>query len=133
MIFEKKKNCVVYTIIFIGSEKLNFLIGEVNFWKIKNFFLTLVYMTHEKNNNIIYNNMEYNRYMTDDRNQNSGNPITRKNSKFCNYDNCDKTAIYNYWGMKPKFCLDHKKINTMLIYRRSIYYVHIIIYYIVKK
>ena len=31
-----------------------------------------------------------------------------KNSKFCNYDNCEKTAIYNYWGIKPKFCFDHK-------------------------
>ena len=53
--------------------------------------------------------MEYNRYMTDNRNQNLGDTISKKkNSKFCNYDNCNKTAIYNYWGMKPKFCFDHK-------------------------
>ena len=29
-------------------------------------------------------------------------------SKICNHDNCNKTAIYNYWGMKPRFCIDHK-------------------------
>ena len=46
-------------------------------------------MTHEKNKNIIYSNMEYNRYMTGDRNQKSGGSI----SKFCDYDNCNKTAI----------------------------------------
>ena len=34
-----------------------------------------------------------------------------KNSKFCNYDNYNKTAIYNYIDMKPKFCLDHKNKN----------------------
>ena len=65
-------------------------------------------MTHGKNKNIMYSNMEYNRYMTDDRNRKSGDPVSKKYSKFCNYDNCNKTAIYNYWGIKPKFCLDHK-------------------------
>ena len=39
--------------------------------------------------------MGYNRYMTDDRNRKSGNSVSKKNSKFCNYDNCNKTAIYN--------------------------------------
>ena len=52
--------------------------------------------------------MKYNRYMTDDRNQKSGDSISKKNSKICNYDNCKKTAIYNYIFMKPKFCSDHK-------------------------
>ena len=47
-------------------------------------------MTHEKNKNIMYSNMEYNRYMTDDRNQKSGESISKKNSKFCNDDNCKK-------------------------------------------
>ena len=56
-------------------------------------------MTHGKNKNIIYSNMRYNRYMTDDRNRKSGEPVSKKNSKFCNYDNCNKTAIYNYWGI----------------------------------
>ena len=35
--------------------------------------------------------MKYNRYMTDDRNRKSENPV----SKICNHDNCNKTAIYN--------------------------------------
>ena len=48
--------------------------------------------------------MKYNRYMTDDRNRKSGNPV----SKFCNHDNCNKIAIYNHWGMRPRFCFDHK-------------------------
>ena len=39
---------------------------------------------------------------------NLGTLFPKKNSKFSNYDNCEKTAIYNYWGMKPKFCFDHK-------------------------
>ena len=65
-------------------------------------------MTHGKKSKTIYTDLKYNRYMTDDRNQKSGNTISKKNSKFCNYDNCNKTAIYNYWGMKPKFCFDHK-------------------------
>ena len=34
--------------------------------------------------------------------------ISKKNSKFCNYNHCKKTAIYNYMFMKPKFCFDHK-------------------------
>ena len=61
-------------------------------------------MTHEKKLKTIYTDLKYNRYMTDDRNRKSGNPV----SKICNYDNCNKTAIYNYWGMKPIFCFDHK-------------------------
>ena len=32
----------------------------------------------------------------------------QKNSKHCNYNNCNKTGIYNYQFMKPKFCLNHK-------------------------
>ena len=52
--------------------------------------------------------MGYDKYMTDDRNGKSGDPASKKNSKFFNYDNCNKTAIYNNWGMKPKFCFDHK-------------------------
>ena len=65
-------------------------------------------MTHGKKSKTIYTDLKYNRYMTDDRNRKSGNPVSKKNSKFCNYDNCNKTAIYYYWGMKPKFCFDHK-------------------------
>ena len=76
--------------------------------KIKDFFLILVYMTHGKKSKTIYTDLKYNRYMTDDRNQKSGDPVSKKNSKFCNHDNCNKTARYNYWGMRPKFCFDHK-------------------------
>ena len=65
-------------------------------------------MTHEKKLKTIYTDLKYNRYMTDDRNQNLRNPVSKKNSKICNHDNCNKTAIYNYWGMRPKFCFDHK-------------------------
>ena len=43
-----------------------------------------------ENKNIIYSNMKYNRYMTDDGNQKSGESISKKNSKFCNYNNCKK-------------------------------------------
>ena len=39
---------------------------------------------------------------------NLGTLFPKKNFQFCNYDNCNKTAIYNYWGMKSKFCFDHK-------------------------
>ena len=35
-------------------------------------------MTYEKNKNIIYSNVKYNRYMTDDRNQKSGESISKK-------------------------------------------------------
>ena len=93
---------------FTEMKILNFLIREVN---LKIYFLTLVYMTDEKKSKTIYTDLKYNRYMTDDRNRKSGNPV----SKFCNYDNCNKTAIYNYWGMRPRFCFDHKDkyhVNT---------------------
>ena len=43
-----------------------------------------------ENKNIIYNDMEYNRYITDDRHQKSGESMSKKNSKFCNYNNCKK-------------------------------------------
>ena len=85
-------------------------------------------MTHEKNKNIIYSNMEYNRYKTGDRNQNLGGSI----SKFCDHDNYNKTAIYNYWGMKPKFCFDHKDKYHVNI-SKNIYSVFIITYRIHKK
>ena len=39
---------------------------------------------------------------------NLGKVFPKKNSKICNYDNCKKTAIYNYISMKPKFYFDHK-------------------------
>ena len=65
-------------------------------------------MTHEKKSKTICIDLKYNRYMTDDRNRKSGNPVSKKNSKFYNHDSCNKTAIYNYWGMKPKFFFDHK-------------------------
>ena len=35
-------------------------------------------MTYEKNKNIIYSNMKYINYMTDDRNQKSGESISKK-------------------------------------------------------
>ena len=43
--------------------------------------------------------------MTDDRNRKSGNHV----SKFCIHDNCNNEAIYNHWGMKPRFCFKHKE------------------------
>ena len=61
-------------------------------------------MTHGKKSKTIYADLKYNRYMTNDRNRKSGNPV----SKFCNHDNCNKTAIYNHCGMKPIFYFDHK-------------------------
>ena len=71
-----------------------------------------------ENKNIIYSNMEYNRYMTDDRNRKSGESISKKNSKFCNYNNCNKTVIYNYMFMKPKFCFDHKNEHIVNIRKK---------------
>ena len=61
-------------------------------------------MTHGKKSKTIYTDLKYNRYMTDDRNRKSGNPV----SKFYIQDNCNNEAIYNHWGMKPRFCFDHK-------------------------
>ena len=49
-----------------------------------------------------------------------------KNSKFRNYDNYNKTVIYNYWGMKPINCFDHKNEYIVNI-PKNIYYVHITI------
>ena len=40
--------------------------------------------------------------------RNLGKVFRKKNSKICSYDNCKKTAIYNYISLKPKFCFDHK-------------------------
>ena len=77
-------------------------------------------MTHEKKSKTIYTDLKYNRYMTDDRNRKSGNPVSKKNSKFCNHDNCNKTAIYNYWGMKPKFWFDHKDEYHVNIPKKNI-------------
>ena len=64
--------------------------------------------------------MEYNRYMTDDRNQKSGESISKKNSKFCNDDNCKKTAMHNYMFMKPKFCFKHKNEYMVNIKKKHI-------------
>ena len=72
--------------MFYGDEKFNFLIRGMIFENSKNFFLTLVYMTHGKKSKTIYTDLKYNRYMTDDRNRKSGNPVFKKNSKSCNHD-----------------------------------------------
>ena len=73
-------------------------------------------MTHGKKSKTIYTDLKYNRYMTDDRNRKSGNTI----SKFCIHDNCNKEAIYNFWGMKPKYCIDHKKDYYVNIYKNPV-------------
>ena len=72
--------------------------------------------SHRKKSKTIYTDLKYNRYMTDDRNQKSGNTI----SKFCIHDNCDKEAIYNFWGMEPKYCIDHKKDYYVNIYKNPV-------------
>ena len=73
-------------------------------------------MTLGKKSKTVYTDLKYNRYMTDDRNQKSGNTI----SKFCIHDNCNKEAIYNFWGMKPKYCIDHKKDYYVNIYKNPV-------------
>ena len=73
-------------------------------------------MTHGKKSKTIYTDLKYNRYMTDDRNRKSGNPV----SKFCIQDNCSNEAIYNHWGMKPKHCIDHKKDYHVNIYENPV-------------
>ena len=73
-------------------------------------------MTHGKKSKTIYTDLKYNRYMTDDRNRKSGNTI----SKFCIHDNCNKEAIYNFWGMEPKYCIDHKKDYYVNIYKNPV-------------
>ena len=70
----------------------------------------------EKKSKTIYTDLKYNRYMTDDRNRKSGNPV----SKFCIHDNCNNEAIYNHWGMKPKYCIDHKKDYHVNIYENPV-------------
>ena len=47
-----------------------------------------------------------------------------KKSKFCNYNNCKKTAIYNYMFMKPKFCFDHKNEYMVNIIKKHILYLY---------
>ena len=54
--------------------------------------------------------------MTDDKNRKSGNRI----SKFCIQDKCNNKAIYNYWGMQPKYCVDHKKEYHENIYENPV-------------
>ena len=73
-------------------------------------------MTLGKKSKTIYTDLKFNRYMTDDRNRKSGNHI----SKFCIHDNCNKEAIYNFWGMKPKYCIDHKKDYHVNIYENPV-------------
>ena len=82
----------------------------------KYFFLCLVYMTLGKKSKTIYTDLKYNRYMTDDKNQKSGNPVY----KICIHDNCNKKAKYNFWGMKPKYCIDHKKDYYVNIYENPV-------------
>ena len=72
--------------------------------------------SHGKKSKTIYTDLKYNRYMTDDRNRKSGNTI----SKFCIHDNCNKEAIYNFWGMEPKYCIDHKKDYYVNIYKNPV-------------
>ena len=83
-------------------------------------FPNFVIMKHlrlmEKKSKTIYTDLKYNRYMTDDRNRKSGNTI----SKFCIHDNCNKEAIYNFWGMEPKYCIDHKKDYYVNIYKNPV-------------
>ena len=52
--------------------------------------------------------------------RNLGKAFPKKNSKFCNSDNCKKTAIYNYMFMKPKFCYKHKNEYMVNIKKRHI-------------
>ena len=69
-------------------------------------------MTHGKKSKTIYTDLKFNRYMTDDRNRKSGSPIY----KTCIHDNCDKKAEYNFWGRKPKYCINHKEVYHEYIY-----------------
>ena len=72
--------------------------------------------SHGKKSKTIYTDLKYNRYMTDDRNRKSGNPV----SKFCIQDNCNNEAIYNFWGMKPEYCINHKKDYHVNIYENPV-------------
>ena len=73
-------------------------------------------MTRGKKSKTIYTDLKFNRYMTDDRNQKSGNPV----SKFCIQDKCNKEALYNFWGMKPQYCIDHKEDYHVDIYENPV-------------
>ena len=73
-------------------------------------------MTIGKKSKTIYTDLKFNKYMTDDRNRKSGNPV----SKFCIHDNCDKEAKYNFWGMRPRYCIDHKKDYHVNIYENPV-------------
>ena len=55
------------------------------------------------------------KYCFDHKNEHHVNIPENPVSKFCNYDNCKKTAIYNHRGMRPRFYFDHKDkyhVNT---------------------
>ena len=46
----------------------------------------------------------------------SGNRI----SEICIHDHCNKEALYNYWGMKPRYCIDHKDEYHINIYENPV-------------
>ena len=71
--------------------------------------------------------MKFNRYMTDDKNRKSRNRI----SKICIHDNCNKEALYNYWGMRPRYCFYHKDKYHINIYETLLLKIEIM--KIVKK
>ena len=51
------------------------------------------------------------------------NPV----SKFCDHDNCNKTAVYNFWGMKPIYCFDNKdKLHVNIRKNHKLCYKHYI-------
>ena len=66
--------------------------------------------------------MEYNRYMTDDRNM--GKIFPKKNPNFVMMIIPKKTAIYNYMFMKPKFCLKHKNEYMVNIKKKHLLCLH---------
>ena len=84
---------------------------------IKNiYFLCLVYMTHEKKSKTIYTDLKFNRYMTKVNEQKSRNHIFKN----CIYNNCAKNAEYGIWGMKPEYCINHKKEYHVNIYKNPV-------------
>ena len=80
---------------FTRGGEMKILISLIREVILKIYFLTLVYMTDGKKSKTIYTDLKYNRYMTDDRNRKSGNPV----SKFCIQDNCNNEAIYIIIGV----------------------------------
>ena len=76
-------------------------------------------MTYEKNKNIIYNDMRYNRYMTGDRNQNLGEVISKKIPNFV-IIMIVKNSYISLYVYETQIFFDHKNKYMVNIRKKHI-------------